>query len=65
MHKFKTFKSEVELHHEAFVKRLRFNKGGEYYDINYFESIGINYEVTTSYTPQQNGTIERKNYVLT
>ncbi|GJZ63396.1 zinc finger, CCHC-type containing protein [Tanacetum coccineum] len=43
---------------------LRTNRGGEYMDTLYFQSVGIIYEMTAPYTPQQNGIFERKNMVL-
>ena len=33
-------------------------------DSQYFQSVGIIHETTAPYTPQQNGTAERKNQVL-
>ena len=60
MHKFKTYRNEIELHFETFVKCLRADKHGEYYDINYFESTGIKHEVSALYTPQQNDITKRK-----
>ena len=38
MEKFKIYKEEVELHCESFIKCLRSDRGGEYYDSTYFES---------------------------
>ena len=52
---FRIFKNQSELHCETFITRLRSDRGGEYYDPNYFQSTGIIHEVTTPYTPQQNG----------
>jgi len=63
--KFSIFKNESELHCETSIKRLRLDRGGKYYDPNYFLSIGIMHEVTIPYTPQQNGVAERKNRTLT
>ncbi|GJY62121.1 zinc finger, CCHC-type containing protein [Tanacetum coccineum] len=40
------------------------DRGGEYMDTLYFQAVGIIYETTASYTPQQNGLSERKNKVL-
>ncbi|GJR53572.1 retrovirus-related pol polyprotein from transposon TNT 1-94 [Tanacetum coccineum] len=40
------------------------DKGGEYMDTLYFQSVSIIYETTTPYTLQQNGIFERKNKVL-
>ena len=65
MTKFQVYKTEVELHCETFIKRLRSDRGGEYYDPKYFESTGVVHETTAPYTPQQNGVAERKNRVLT
>ena len=64
MDKFQIFKLEVEFHCETFIKCLRSDRGGEYYDPKYFESTGIVHETTAPYTPQQNGVAERKNRVL-
>nr|GEW90427.1 zinc finger, CCHC-type [Tanacetum cinerariifolium] len=43
---------------------LGHNKGGEYYDPIYFQSIGIIHQTTAPYTPQQNGVAEMKNKTL-
>ncbi|GJR07861.1 cullin, conserved site-containing protein [Tanacetum coccineum] len=40
------------------------DKGGEYMDTLYFQSVSIIYETTTPYTLQQNGIFERKNKEL-
>ncbi|GJZ50608.1 zinc finger, CCHC-type containing protein [Tanacetum coccineum] len=40
------------------------NRGGEYYDPGFFQSVGIIHETTAPYTPQQNGVAERKNRAL-
>ncbi|GKA24165.1 zinc finger, CCHC-type containing protein, partial [Tanacetum coccineum] len=42
----------------------RTNRGDEYMDTLYFQSVGIIYETTAPYSPQQNGISERKNMVL-
>ncbi|GLU19483.1 hypothetical protein SLE2022_357320 [Rubroshorea leprosula] len=65
MEKFKVYKAKVELQSETFIKCLKTDRGGEYYDPSYFESTGIIHEITAPYTPQQNGVAERKNRVLT
>ncbi|GJV82207.1 zinc finger, CCHC-type containing protein [Tanacetum coccineum] len=39
----------------------RTDRGGEYMNTLYFQSVGIIHETTASYTPQQNGNSERKN----
>ncbi|GJY26813.1 zinc finger, CCHC-type containing protein [Tanacetum coccineum] len=53
--KFKVFKTEVELQQGSLIKRFRTDRGGEYMDTLYFQSVGIIYETTAPYTPQQNG----------
>ncbi|PWA94304.1 retrotransposon protein [Artemisia annua] len=62
--KFKVFKTEVELQQSSLIKRFRTDRGGEYMDTLYFQSVGIIHETTAPYTPQQNGISERKNRVL-
>ncbi|GKB20903.1 zinc finger, CCHC-type containing protein [Tanacetum coccineum] len=62
--KFKVFKTEVELNQGSLIKRFRTDRGGEYMDTLYFQSIGIIHETTAAYTPQQDGISERKNKVL-
>ncbi|GJR39633.1 zinc finger, CCHC-type containing protein [Tanacetum coccineum] len=42
----------------------RNDRGGEYMDTLYFQSVGIIHEMTAPYTLQQNGISERKNRVL-
>ncbi|GJV20663.1 zinc finger, CCHC-type containing protein [Tanacetum coccineum] len=56
--------NEVELQQGSLIKRFRTDRGGEYMDTLYFQSVGIIHETTTLYTPQQNGISERKNRVL-
>ncbi|GKF08425.1 zinc finger, CCHC-type containing protein, partial [Tanacetum coccineum] len=62
--KFKLFKTEVELQQESLIKRFRTDRGGEYIDTMYFQSVGIIHEMTAPYTPQQNGISKRKNRLL-
>ncbi|GJV55693.1 zinc finger, CCHC-type containing protein [Tanacetum coccineum] len=59
--KFKVFKTKVELQQGSMIKRFRTDRGGEYMDTLYFQSVGIIYEMTAPYTPQQNGISEKKN----
>ncbi|GJX73549.1 zinc finger, CCHC-type containing protein [Tanacetum coccineum] len=62
--KFKIYKTEVELQQNNLIKTLRTDRGGEYYDPSYFQSVGIIHQTTAPYTPQQNGVSERKNRAL-
>jgi len=63
--KFKVYKAEVESQYNVKIKRLRSDRGGEYYFPDYCKSVGIIHEKTAPYTPQQNGVAERKNRTLT
>ncbi|KAL0360218.1 UNVERIFIED_CONTAM: Copia protein [Sesamum radiatum] len=64
---FKSFKARVENESERSIKVLRTDRGGEYCS-NEFETYcdnhGIRRELTTAYTPQQNGVAERKNRTI-
>ncbi|GJU03903.1 zinc finger, CCHC-type containing protein [Tanacetum coccineum] len=62
--KFKVFKTKVELQKGSLIKRFKTDRGGEYMDTLYFQSVGIIHKTTTPYTLQQNGIFERKNRVL-
>ncbi|GJX15390.1 zinc finger, CCHC-type containing protein [Tanacetum coccineum] len=62
--KFKVFKSEVELQQGSKIKRIRTDRGREYMDTLYFQSVGIIHEMIAPYTLQQNGISKRKNRVL-
>ena len=47
------------------IKRIRFDKGGEYITLNdYCENEGIIHEVTPPYSFELNGVAERKNETL-
>ena len=62
--KFKHFKAKVEKQSGMFIKSLRSDRGGEFLsnNFNHFcEEHGIHRELTTPYTPEQNGKAERKN----
>ncbi|XP_074369148.1 uncharacterized protein LOC141710363 [Apium graveolens] len=65
--KFKEFKVVAEKQSGHYLKVLRSDGGGEYTS-NLFRSFcrahGISHQLTTSYTPQQNGVAERKNRTI-
>lgn len=64
LHSFKCFKRMVEKETGLFVKCLRTDRGGEFnsHEFNEFCKLnGIKMQLTTAYTPQQNGVAERKN----
>ncbi|KAG7547302.1 Reverse transcriptase RNA-dependent DNA polymerase [Arabidopsis suecica] len=61
---FKMFKSRVETETGKTIKCLRTDRGGEYTShefSDYCKEQGIRRQLTTAYTPQQNGIAERKN----
>jgi transposase InsO family protein len=64
---FKTYKAEVENQLEKKIKRVRSNRGGEYFS-NEFDLFcaenGIIHERTPPYSPQSNGVAERNNRTL-
>ena len=48
-------------------KKIRSDNGKEFDNTNieaYCDEVGIKYEVSATYTPQQNGVVERKNRTL-
>ena len=65
---FKIYKVEVENQLDRKIKRLRSDRGGEYFS-NEFDSFcpkhGIIHERTPPYSPQSNGVAKRKNRTLT
>ena len=65
---FKIYKTEVENQLDKKIKRLRSDRGGEYFS-NEFDLFcaehGIIHERTSPYSPQSNGVAERKNHTLT
>ncbi|KAL8094563.1 hypothetical protein AgCh_036190 [Apium graveolens] len=65
--KFKEFKALAEKQSGHYLKTLRSDRGGEYTS-NLFRSFcrahDINHQLTTTYTPQQNGVAERKNRTI-
>nr|GEV23584.1 hypothetical protein [Tanacetum cinerariifolium] len=62
--KFKMYKTEVELQQNDLIKTIRTDRGGEYYDHVFLQSVGIIHETKAPYTPQQNGVAKRKNKAL-
>ena len=68
LHYFKVYKAEVENQLEKKIKRLRSNRGEEYFSNEFSEFCavhGIIHERTSPYSPQSNGIAERKNRTLT
>jgi transposase InsO family protein len=65
---FKAYKAEAKNQLERKIKRLRSDRGGEYFS-NAFDEFcverGIVHERTPLYSPQSNGIVERKNRTLT
>nr|CAD41546.2 OSJNBb0091E11.16 [Oryza sativa Japonica Group] len=68
LHYFKIYKAEVENQLERKIKRLRSDRGGEYFSnefTSFCKKFGIIHERTHPYSPQSNGVAERKNRTLT
>ena len=64
---FKKFKTLAETQSGHLIRRLRTDGGGEYTSVQFerfCEEKGIVHEVVAPYTPQQNGTAERKNRTI-
>nr|GEU99199.1 zinc finger, CCHC-type [Tanacetum cinerariifolium] len=60
LNNFRIYKTQVELQQNDLIKTLRTDRDGEYYDPVFFQSVGIIYETTAPYTPQQNGVLKGK-----
>jgi len=68
LHYFKIYKAEVENQLEKKIKRVRSDRGGEYFSNEFSEFCaehGIIHERTPPYSPQSNEIAERKNRTLT
>jgi len=64
---FMQFKASVEKSTGRSIKCLRTDNGGEFTSLefeNYCKEVGIERHKTTTYTPQQNGVVERMNRTL-
>jgi transposase InsO family protein len=64
---FKKFAKRAQNEFEVKIKKIRSDNGKEFDNTNieaYCDEIGIKHEVSSSYTPQQNGVVERKNRTL-
>jgi len=65
--KFKDFKTLIEKEAGTSIKCLRTDRGGEFNSkelTEFCNEHGINRQLTTAYTPQQNGVAERKNRTI-
>jgi transposase InsO family protein len=68
LHYFKNNKSEVENQLEKKIKRLRSDRGGEYFSNEFLEFCTVHrivHERMSPYSPESNGIAERKNRILT
>lgn len=64
---FKNFKSQVEVESQHNLMMIRSDKGGEYTSKafqDFRKANGVRHQLTTTYTPQQNGVTERKNRTI-
>jgi transposase InsO family protein len=64
---FKKFAKRAQNEFEVKIKKIRSDNGKEFDNINieaYCDEIGIKHEVSSTYTPQQNGVVKRKNRTL-
>ena len=62
--KFRNYKTEFELKQNDLIKTLCTDRGGEYFDPIFFQSVGIIHETMALYTLQHNGVSKRKNRAL-
>jgi transposase InsO family protein len=64
---FKIYKAKFENQLERKIKRLRFDRGGEYFSKifdEFCEEHGVIHERMPLYSPESNGVAERKNRTL-
>ena len=64
---FKKFAKRAQNEFEVKLKKIRSDNGKEFDNTNieaYCDEVGIKHEVKATYTPQQNGVVERKNWTL-
>jgi transposase InsO family protein len=64
---FKKFAKRAQNKFDVKIKKIRSDNGKEFVNINieaYYDEVGIKHEVSATYTPQQNGVVERKNWTL-
>jgi transposase InsO family protein len=64
---FKKFAKRAQNEFEVKIKKIRSDNGKEFDSTNieaYCDEIRIKHEVLSTYTPQRNGVVERKNRTL-
>jgi hypothetical protein len=64
---FKKFAKRAQNEFDVKIKKIRSDNGKEFDNTNietYCDEVGIKHEVSATYTPQQNGVVERKNRTL-
>ena len=64
---FKNFARKAQNQFEVKIKKVRSDNGTEFKNTNvdtFLDEEGISHEFSATYTPQQNGVVERKNRTL-
>ena len=64
---FKKFAKRAQNEFDVKIKKIRSDNGKEFVNTHiedYCDEVGIKHEVSSTYTPQQNGIVERKNRTL-
>jgi transposase InsO family protein len=64
---FKKFAKRAQNEFDMKIKKIRSDNRKEFVNTNieeYYDEVGIKHEVSATYTPQQNGVVERKNRTL-